>query len=286
MRVHLCGVRGSTSAPGPDFVRYGGNTSCVAIAHADEPPRLVIDAGTGLRTVTDLMDGAAFEGTILLSHLHWDHMHGMPFFKAGARNGHRVDVLLPAIDGDAVGTLARGMGPPYFPIGPTELGDCWRFNPLDEGKQRLEGFDVLAREIPHKRGRTFGFRISDENSSIAYLADHFPLGAGPGPDGLGAHHEAAVELAFDVDVLIHDAQFLAAEFPGVAYLGHSAIEYAISLALVAHARTLVLFHHAPDRTDDEIDDIVASLANSGVPVRAAAEGDVLVLGDLNSLQSR
>ncbi|MDQ1541851.1 MAG: hypothetical protein QOH29_2577 [Actinomycetota bacterium] len=279
MRVHLCGVRGSTPAPGIAFVRYGGHTSSIALSHGEDPPTLVIDAGTGLRRVTELMDAdAPFEGTILLSHLHWDHVHGMPFFQAGARKGHRVDVMLPAVGGDAEGILARGMSPPHFPVGPAELGDGWTFTPLDEGTLRLEGFDVTVREIPHKGGRTFGFRIADDSGSLAYLSDHFPLGAGPGPDGLGAHHDAAVDLARDVDVLVHDAQFLAAQFPGVAYLGHASIEYAISLAVVARARSVLLFHHAPDRTDDELDAIVAAFADAPVSVRAAAEGAELRIG--------
>ena len=280
MRVHLCGVRGSTPAPGSAFVRYGGHTSSIALSHGEDPPNLVIDAGTGLRRVTELMAGdAPFQGTILLSHLHWDHVHGMPFFQAGARKGHRVDVLLPAIDGDATATLARGLSPPHFPVGPTELGEDWTFAPLDDGTLELEGFDVTVREIPHKGGRTFGFRVADDSGSLAYLSDHFPLGAGPGPDGLGAHHDAALELARDVDVLVHDAQFLAAQFPGVTYLGHAAVEYAISLAVVAGARSLLLFHHAPDRTDDELDAIVAAFAGGPVPVSAAVEGAVLRIGE-------
>jgi phosphoribosyl 1,2-cyclic phosphodiesterase len=280
MRVHLCGVRGSTPAPGSAFVRYGGHTSSIALSHGDGPPNLVIDAGTGLRRVTELMAGdAPFQGTILLSHLHWDHVHGMPFFQAGARKGHRVDVLLPAIEGDATATLARGLSPPHFPVGPTELGEDWTFAPLDDGTLELEGFDVTVREIPHKGGRTFGFRVADDSGSLAYPSDHFPLAAGPGPDGLGAHHDAALELARDVDVLVHDAQFLAAQFPGVRYLGHAAVEYAISLAVVAGARSLLLFHHAPDRTDDELDAIVAAFTGGPVPVSAAVEGAVLRIGE-------
>ena len=278
MRAFLCGVRGSTPAPGLDFVKYGGHTSSVALAHDGGRPSLVIDAGTGLRRVTNLLDGAPFQGTIMLSHLHWDHVHGLPFFQGGAREGHRVNVLLPAIDGDAVGTLARGLSPPHFPVGPTQLGTGWTFDPLEAGPQQLEGFDVLVREIPHKGGQTFGFRVSDGAGSLAYLGDHFPLGEGDGPDGLGEYHDAALELARDVDVLFHDAQFLAAQFPGVAYLGHSAIEYAIGLACAAGAKTLMLFHHAPDRTDDELDAIVASFADAPIRVIAATEGTVAALG--------
>ncbi|MEP7056075.1 MAG: MBL fold metallo-hydrolase [Actinomycetota bacterium] len=275
MRAYLCGVRGSTQAPEPAFARYGGHTSCIALAHEGELPSLIIDGGTGLRHVTDLLDGEPFRGSLLLSHLHWDHAHGLPFFVGGARTGHRVDVLLPAIDGDALATLARGMSPPHFPIGPAQLGVDWTFAALEPGTRNLEGFEVTSLEIPHKGGRTFGFRICAEGNSLAYLSDHHPLGLGPGPDGLGAHHPAAIELARDVDVLVHDAQFLASQFPRVAYLGHSAVEYAVSLAAVAGARSVTLFHHSPDRTDDEIDAIVAACADAPVPVTAAAEGGEL-----------
>lgn len=277
MLLHLCGVRGSTPAPGIEFARYGGHTSCIAISHDGEAPRLLLDAGTGLRRVTPLLADEPFRGSILLSHLHWDHVHGLPFFTAGGRPGHRVDVLLPAIDGDAVGTLARGLSPPHFPITPQQLGEGWTFADLEEQRRHLEGFDVLIREIPHKGGRTFGFRVSDGRHTVAYLADHFPLGDGPGPDGLGTYHDAALELADRVDLLFHDAQFVATQFPDVAYLGHSAVEYAVGLAIAAGARKLVLFHHAPDRTDDEIDAIVQSQSKADLPVIAAIEGAVLTL---------
>lgn len=277
MRVHLCGVRGSTPAPGPEFVRYGGHTSCVALAHDESAPTLILDAGTGLRRVTELLGDEPFQGTIVLGHLHWDHVHGLPFFAGGFRAGHRVDVLLPALDGDAESTLARGLSPPHFPVGPAELGAGWSFNALDECRFMVEGFDVLVREIPHKGGRTFGFRVTDGEHSLAYLSDHFPLAAGPGPDGLGAYHDAALELADGVDVLLHDAQFLAAQFPDVGYLGHSAVEYATGLAVAARARALVLFHHAPDRTDDELDLIVKAQSDAPLPVTAAIEGTELRL---------
>ncbi len=277
MLMHLCGVRGSTPAPGSEFARYGGHTSCIAIAHDEQSPRLVLDAGTGLRRVTSLLADAPFRGSILLSHLHWDHVHGLPFFAGGARPGHRVDVLLPALDDDPVATLARGLSPPHFPIAPTQLGEGWTFNALDEGHRRLEGFDVLVREIPHKGGRTFGFRVGDGQHAIAYLSDHFPLAYGTGPEGLGTYHEAALELAEGVDLLFHDSQFVSAEFPEVAYLGHSAVEYSVALAALAHARTLVLYHHSPERTDDEIDEIVQSQHGAAVRVIAGAEGMTLHL---------
>jgi phosphoribosyl 1,2-cyclic phosphodiesterase len=277
VRVFIGGSRGSTPSPGADFLRYGGHTSSVGIAHDGALPSLVLDAGTGLRRLTEVLGREAFRGSVLLSHLHWDHVHGLPFFEAGFRSGHRVAVQLPAIDGDAIATLEKGLSPPHFPITPNQLGPGWSFAALEEGIRELEGFQVNVLEIPHKGGRTFGFRVSDGRHAIAYLADHFPLGAGPGADGLGELHPAARELAADVDVLIHDGQYLAAQFPGVAYLGHSAVEYAVGLADAAHARSLLLFHHAPGRTDDEIDAIVDYLSDSPIPVLAAVEGSELSL---------
>ena len=279
MDVHFCGVRGSTPAPGLPFVRYGGHTSSVALAHDGQAPTLVLDAGTGLRNVTALCGGLPYDGTILLGHLHWDHVHGLPFFGAGLAPGARVDVRLPSPDGDPVDTLSRGMSPPHFPVGPRAMGDGWSFATLREGTWSIEGFDVLVREIPHKGGQTFGFRVSDATSAIAYLSDHAPHVLGDGADGLGALHPAALELAADVDMLIHDAQFLADQFPAVTFLGHSSVEYAVALGDAAGAREVALYHHAPDRTDLQIDAIVATLRSNrtrgGVRVRAAAEATVV-----------
>jgi phosphoribosyl 1,2-cyclic phosphodiesterase len=277
MDVHFCGVRGSTPAPGLPFVRYGGHTSSVAIAHDGASPTLVLDGGTGLRAVTPLLGGLPYEGSILLGHLHWDHVHGLPFFKGGGAAGSRVDVLLPAPDGDPVETLARGMSPPHFPIGPQMLGPGWTFGALGEGTFLAEGFSVLAREIPHKGGQTFGFRVSDGQTSVAYLSDHAPIYVGPGADGQGELHDAALELAADVDLLIHDAQFVADEFPAVGYLGHASVEYAIGLARAAGARRLALFHHSPERTDTEIDQIVRERQPDDLRMFAAAEGVVVPL---------
>jgi phosphoribosyl 1,2-cyclic phosphodiesterase len=280
MRVQFCGVRGSTPAPGAAFLRYGGHTSSVAISHDGQCPTLVLDAGTGLRRVTALLDGEPFDGSILLGHLHWDHVHGLPFFRGGSAAGAQVHVLVPAPDGDPVATLERGMSPPHFPIGPRQLGPGWSFEALTEGERPVEGFTVLAREIPHKGGQTFGFRVTDGGGSLAYLSDHMPLALGDGADGLGELHEAALELAEGVDLLIHDAQFVAAEFPGVAYLGHASVEYAVALARAAGARRLALFHHAPDRTDDELDRILEQVrlcGPDGPDVLAAAEGLTLDL---------
>jgi phosphoribosyl 1,2-cyclic phosphodiesterase len=219
VKVLVCGVRGSTPAPGFDFARYGGHTSCVALAADGRAPSLVLDAGTGLRRLSKLLAGQPFRGTILLGHLHWDHMQGLPFFPAAERPDGRVEVLLPA-QGHPEEVLARPMSPPCFPLRPGELRGRWRFGGLEPGEQEMEGFGVLALDIPHGGGRTFGFRVWDGSATVAYLSDHSPVLLGPGNDGLGALHDAALALADGVDLLIHDSQHTAEEFPAKAFLGH------------------------------------------------------------------
>ena len=282
MQVHFCGVRGSTPAPGIEFVRYGGHTSCLALTHDGAPtPTLVLDAGSGLQRVTRLLGGAQFDGTILLTHLHWDHTFGLPFFAAADRLDARVTVLLPEQDSgaDAATVLAGMMSPPYFPIGPTELRGEWTFGTVAESEVQVEGFTVLVREIPHKGGRTFGYRVSDGHSTLTYMPDHCPTTLGPGEDGFGAYHPAALELARDADLLVHDAQLFPAELDAEARFGHAVGDYAVELARRAGARSVALFHHRHDRTDDTLDELARRLGGSrppsgdGAPDSDGAEGE-------------
>lgn len=278
MEIIFCGTRGSTPAPGAAHIRYGGHTSCVALAHDGARPSLVLDGGTGLANLDRVLGETPFQGTLLLGHLHWDHTHGMPFFTAGARPGHQVRVLLPEQGQDPERLLARAFSPPHFPVEPAALGEAWRFGAMEQGEREIHGFSVLALEIPHKGGRTFGFRVSDGSSSLAYLSDHHPLALGPGRFGVGELHPAAIALAADVDLLVHDAQFTAEELPELAYLGHSCPEYAISLAEQAGAGRVCLFHHAPRRTDRAIDELTERFAASPVPVIAAFDGLTVQMG--------
>ncbi|MPZ74663.1 MAG: hypothetical protein GEU74_15840 [Nitriliruptorales bacterium] len=227
-----------------------------------------------------LLNGAAFRGAIVLRHLHWDHTHGLPFFGAGDHPDAEVDLYLPAQGADPEELLGRGMSPPHFPIRPAQLRGCWRFHALDEGTFTLGGFSVTAREIPHKGGRTFGYRVSDGATALAYLSDHHPLSAGPGADGFGEYHDAALALAADVDVLIHDAQYTAAELPIRGHFGHSTADYAVGLAQEAGAASVVLFHHDPPRTDIEMDELVASAMRraGSLPVSAAMADMTIQLG--------
>lgn len=270
MRLQLLGVRGSTPAPGPDFVRYGGHTSCIALSpDGGGSPTLVLDAGTGLRNLTTVLDGDVYEGSIMLSHLHWDHMQGLPFFSAGDRDGSRVDLYVPAQDRrSARDLLAQAFSPPSFPITPEGLHGTWAFHTYGCGRQTIEGFAVSTVDIQHKGGRTLALRVDDERGSIAYLPDHAPA---------AGMSDELMKLLDGVDVLLHDAQFLDGERPLAVDYGHATVQDAVKLARSCRAGTLVLFHHSPARTDSSLDEIgrwVPELAGD-LPVIVAREGMVL-----------
>lgn len=269
MRLTFLGVRGSTPAPGAEFVRYGGHTSCVVVApDATAAPALAMDAGTGLRSLTPLLDGSPFTGSILLSHLHWDHVQGIPFFAGGDRDDSRVDVYLPQESGlNGFDLLAKMMSPPIFPIGPEGLKGSWTFNAIGTAPIEVEGLQVTPFDVAHKGGRSFGYRVRSGGASFAYVPDHAPA-AGVSDAAIAAMHE--------VDVLIADAQFLAHERPRAVDYGHSTIDEAINLAEKVKAGSLVLFHHGPNRTDDALDRIREQFCGNGFAT-VAYEGMVLDL---------
>jgi ribonuclease BN (tRNA processing enzyme) len=189
-------------------------------------------------------------------------------------------LLMPEQGEPAVDSLHRFMAPPAFPIAPTELQGSWRFDSVDEGVHDIEDFEVTAREIPHKGGRTFGYRISDGRASVAYLSDHGPAGVfGAGPDGLGPYHQAALDLCAGVDLLIHDAQYTAEELPLRADYGHSAAEYPVELARRCGVGQVLLFHHDPSRTDSEVAELEQAFGGGdGAIVEAAREGVAVAVG--------
>ena len=264
-------------------MRVGGQTSCVALAHDGESPSLVLDAGTGLRTLARSLAGEPFRGAMVLTHLHWDHMMGLPFFGAGDHPEAQVRMFVPEQGDTALALLSRAMSPPLFPITPEQLRGSWCFETYGEEVLELGGFTVTAREIPHKGGRTMGLRVSDGTSSVAYLPDHAPHELGWGAHGTGEMHAAACELAADVDVLLHDAQYLPEEMAVRGTWGHAVADYVVDLARTCGARAAYLFHHDPSRTDAQVDALHARLSRfastvaPGLTVEIAEEGRIIQL---------
>ncbi len=270
MRLTFLGVRGSMAAPGSGYVRYGGHTSCIAVAHASHTfPTLALDAGTGLSTLTGMLDSEPYRGTVLLSHLHWDHMQGIPFFSAGDREGSRVDVFMPAQGGlSGRDLLAQMLAPPAFPITPEGLRGDWTLSAVEPEPFETDGFAVIPSEIVHKGGRTYLYRVEADGVSVAYAPDHAPA------NGISAHTLGVLD---GVDVLVHDAQFVEAERAIADSFGHATVGDAVALAERVGARRLVLFHHGPYRSDDALDRIADEVA-SRVPVCMAAEGTTVEVG--------
>ncbi len=271
MRVVLHGVRGSTPAPGADFLRVGGSTSCVSVTPDDcDQPTLLLDAGTGLSSVNRTLNGAAFRGDILLTHLHWDHVQGLPFFRAGDRDDAEVQLMLPAQDvasvdrpGSAAELLARAMSPPHFPIGPEGLRGDWSFEAIEAGSFSAGGCTVTAVEVPHKGGRTFGYRIEADGQSVVYLPDHHPA----------LDDQPGLKLVERADVLCHGAMFAASERRIAHAYGHATLDETYRLAHDAGVGKLVLIHHAPSRTDEQVNALARQLPDRDPPVIVGCEGD-------------
>jgi phosphoribosyl 1,2-cyclic phosphodiesterase len=272
LNVTFYGVRGSTPCSGPTTERYGGNTSCVALEVPGEDP-IVLDLGTGLRYfgATQPLDGT-FRGHALVSHLHWDHVQGLPFFVPVLREGASFDIYAPVQDEySSVDEAFRVFfGPPYFPIKLEQLPGHIRMHDLPEGTRRIGGAEVTTREVPHL-GRTNGYRIAFGGATVAYLSDHqMPL------DGSHQVGDGALELCDGADLVIHDAQYTPAEFVDKAHWGHCTVEYAVFVAAKAGAKRLALFHHDPLRSDDALDEVAAMARacgeSHGIEVVAASEG--------------
>lgn len=272
LRVTFHGVRGSTPCHGDDVRRYGGNTSCVSVEAPGEDP-IVFDLGTGLRYfgATQPVDGS-FRGSCLLTHLHWDHTQGLPFFVPILRQGASLRIYGPCQeDGSSVrDAMNRFMAPPHFPVAFDQLPGRIDFTDVGDADFAIDGFEVRSRLIPHV-GNTLGFRVTWRGASVAYLSDHQqPY------DGSYSATQGALDLVRGADLVIHDAQYTPTEFEQKRNWGHCTVEYAVWLAKEAGARRLALFHHDPSRHDDAVDGLLRRAREeagcTGLEVFAASEG--------------
>jgi phosphoribosyl 1,2-cyclic phosphodiesterase len=247
---------------------------------------VVLDLGTGLRFWGEnLPADGSFRGHALVTHLHWDHVQGLPFFVPVNRPGARIDIYGPMSEhgtslADAFGEFMR---PPYFPVRVSDLAGDFQFHTLDDGDHAVGDAKVRVRQVPHV-GATNGYRVEMDGVSVAYVPDHQqPL------DGSFDVAESVLELCDGVDLLIHDAQYTPVEFEAKAHWGHCTVEYAVRVAAQSGARRLALFHHDPDHDDVMVDrllDGARGLQDAGqlAEVIAAYEGLTIALsaGDVLS----
>lgn len=281
LSVLFLGVRGSAPAACEQALRYGGNTSCVVlrdvVGDALGPP-LILDMGTGLIALGDLLvaEGAT-RATVLLSHLHWDHIQGFPFFQTLDQEGANLDVWSPDSYPDAGQLLTSFASPPHFPVHLDMRPAQVHFKTMMRHMEFAEpSCRVTALEVSHT-DPVMGFRIETERSVVAYVTDHQALHV----DGeiTGILSENVRELCRGADLLIHDAQYTDVEFKEKATWGHSTYAFAVHVAKECGVRRLAFFHHDPRRSDDELDAIVAKYSGSidGLGVIAAREGmDILL----------
>jgi phosphoribosyl 1,2-cyclic phosphodiesterase len=306
MRIRFWGVRGSIPVPGPQTNRYGGNTSCVEIQPRNGP-RIIIDAGTGIRKLgKELMQGPFGEGKgaahLLISHTHWDHIQGMPFFAPMYQAGNQLYVYARQRDDSHLrAVFAAQSDDPYFPAPFNTVKADVAFRELVEGARFQLGDTKVACTRLNHPWVAMAYRLEADGASVVYCTDTAPftdillenefIRQAPRPgdplppehkDKLREMRDHLVALCKHADLLIYDTQFTQAEYQAKPHWGHSTPQDAIEIAHAAKVKTLALFHHDPTRTDDQQDQILVEtrhlVAGSGLDVIAAAEQLELVLG--------
>ena len=297
VRIKFWGTRGSIAVPGPGTLRYGGNTSCVELRADGEI--IVLDAGSGSRPLGIALQKEfqtrPIKLSLLITHAHWDHIHGLPFFTPAHHRKNQITVYGP--DTAAAGlreVLESEMATPFFPVALHDLAGKIDIRILEPGELMLGRVRVRAALVNHP-GICVGYRLFTSAGSIAFLPDHEPydmrLHSARGdvvrsPEmRKRAEEERAllVEFLKGSDLLILDAQYTEREYESRIGWGHGSLASAVTLAHHAHARTLVLFHHDPNHDDTKIDKMLEAareLAHKTRPtleIIAAREGVELTL---------
>jgi phosphoribosyl 1,2-cyclic phosphodiesterase len=270
VKVDLWGTRGSVPSPGPETIRYGGNTSCVGVTLADGS-LLVLDAGTGIRGLGLSLPAEPTTIHLLLTHLHLDHIQGVAFFAPLFRSQAEVVIWGPASPQASLrDRIARYISAPLSPVEVRELPCDVSFRACPE-QWEIGSARVTAAAVAH-RGPTLGYRIDDGGSSLAYIPDHEPA-LGADLDDLEAEWISGFALAQGADLLIHDGQYSDEEYPDHLGWGHSALSHSLSFARRTEARRTVLFHHDPLHSDSWLD-AHGERAAAAWEARAGAPGAV------------
>ncbi|MGD9898218.1 MAG: MBL fold metallo-hydrolase [Calditrichaceae bacterium] len=281
------GVRGSIPTPGPDTVRYGGNTACIELRHGNK--LVILDGGSGLRALGNelIKSNSSINANIFISHMHWDHIQGIPFFTPAYIPGNHF-VLYGAEDSDkSLADIISGqMDPTYFPIELSEMGAKLEFQRLYEGNYTIDGIKIQTIYVNHP-GNALGYKFTFGPNKIVYISDNEPL-----PEF--SHNESTdqdadsfiaddgkdklIKFIKNASILIHDAQYTPDEYSKHMTWGHSPYDYTVKLAIEAGVKKLILFHHDPLHNDDFIDDMLmnakklASELKADIEISAAREG--------------
>lgn len=268
--VTFWGARGTLPAPGPQFARAGGNTNCTEVTCGDQV--IVFDAGTGIRELGSRLAAERPQNPVhlLLTHAHYDHVEGVPFFAPFFMDGSKVDVYCGELDGSTgtMDTVLNLMRRPYFPVGPNVFTADVKYIDLKAHEEFELGQSISVRTIPlnHPGGAT-GYRLDCDGKSFACITD--------------TEHEAGItdpaiaDFIRGVDAFIYDCSLTDEEFPDFTGYGHSTYEEGLRLQELAGAGSLIAFHHMPFRADDELDEIEKMLKRQNASNRVAREGDTI-----------
>jgi len=296
IRIKFWGVRGSIPVPGESTVRYGGNTTCCEVRADGEI--IVLDAGTGIRplglALQKEFDTKPINLTLLLTHAHWDHIHGLPFFVPAHETKNTITLYGPDSAETGVREILEGqMAMPFFPVKLHDLPARIDIRKLPGGEFRIGNVGVRSIIANHP-GSCVGYRLFSGAASIAFLPDHEPYDFLHSARGktmdpaqtrqrAGQERQSLIEFLDGCDLLVLDTQYTDEEYKRRIGWGHGSLASAIALARDAHVRKLVLFHHDPTHDDGKIDNILrearelAAKSGGALEVEAAREGAELTL---------
>lgn len=278
MKITLWGTRGSLASPGLDTIRFGGNTSCISV-EGSEGNLLVLDAGTGIRKLGSSLPNDLKRVNILLTHLHMDHLQGLPFFAPLRRPGVEVHIWGPASTTLGLSSrVLRYLSPPLFPVTLRELPSILHFHELPSGPIEIGEFIISSQLIVHLNP-TLGFRIMEAGASLTYLPDHEPaLGNRTFPHS--KEWTSGNDLAEGTDILIHDSQYTTEEYQERIGFGHSSITQAALFAELTEVKQFVPFHHDPAHSDAMLDKMMiqaSAKVHSSLKMTPGMEGGVFNL---------
>lgn len=265
LALRFWGVRGSIACPSPQHVRYGGNTSSIEVQAG--PHSILLDAGTGIRGLGhSMLERGLSRATLLLTHSHWDHINGFPFFAPGFREGHEFRVMAGHLaEGSIRDVLAGQMMQPTFPVPLEAMRATLDFEDFRAGDsfQLYPGVFVRTAPLNHPNGAT-GYRIEYQGKSICYVTDTEHVPGKPDQNVLG--------LIEGADLVVYDSTYTDEEFQSKVGWGHSSWQEAVRLCRAANVKNLSLFHHDPEHTDDVMDAIGEEARASWERVSVAQEG--------------
>ncbi len=256
MKIRILGTRGSLPTTNPETLGYGGNTSCIEVI--EDGRLIIVDAGTGILNLSPDMLDSFTRFDILLTHLHFDHIQGLGFFRPLFNQSSEIHIWGPASSSDNLkNRLNKYLSPPLFPVHFRDLPCKIHLHEISHSSFEIGSLQISSNYICHP-GPTVGYRISNGNAVFAYFPDHEPV-LGVNGWNVGKEWISGIELAFNADLLIHDSQYTAHEYQSKIGWGHCSMENAIRFASLAQVKKLLLFHHDPNHTDSHLKNIYKNL---------------------------